>query len=119
MLYAGRITRRRLDGTLETTDDRPLAVAQAERVAAIKETARARIVALCPEWRQTNLVARGTELLLRIQTGGAALSPAELAEIAAANALWAAIKAIRVASNDAEAAVMAATTNDAADAVAF
>lgn len=83
---------------------------KAEARDAIKDAARERILALCPEWKQTNLLSRGMELVLRVVGGGAALTDAEKAEITEAMTLWAQIKAIRTASDTAEAAVNTAAT---------
>lgn len=96
-----------------------LADAKGQRIAEIKDAARERILAICPEWKQTNLLARGTELLLRVQLGGAPPTEAEQAEIVAGQAIWTEIKAIRTASDVAEAAVNAATTPAAVWGVSF
>jgi len=103
------------DGTLTIIDGRTLAEAQASRIAGIKAEARDRILAVCPEWRQANLTARAAEMAL----AGGPQTSAERAEVAAGRALWDQIKAIRAASNDAEAAVLAATSNAAADMVTW
>ncbi len=103
------------DGTVTRYDDRTLAEAQAERISAIKAAARDRIVAICPDWKQANLTARAAELAL----AGGPKTDAERAEVAAGAAIWAQIKAVRAASDTAEAAVLAAKTNEDADAVTF
>lgn len=112
-----RITRVAANGTPTVSDDRTLAEAKAERIALVKDEARRRILAICPEWKQTNLVARGTELLMAARSRS--LTAPENAEIAAGQAVWDAIKAIRAASDTAEAAINAATTNAAVEAVPF
>jgi hypothetical protein len=108
-----------LDGSVTVGWTGELAAEQAEAIAEIKDRARARILAICPEWKQTNLVARGTELLMRVHLGGAALTEAEQAEVAAGQAIWDQVKAIRTASDAAEAAVLAAETPAAVWAVTF
>lgn len=65
----------------------------------VKAEAYRRIVGVCPEWRQRNLTARAAELALR----GGELSEDEQAEVAAGQAVWDQIKAIRDASNALEA----------------
>lgn len=112
----GGKTYRVIAGEIVWTDTRTLDEARAERIAGIKELARSRILAIVPEWRQTNLIARGVELADR---GRAAWTADELAEWNAGQAIWDAVKAIRAASDVAEAAVLAAATNEAVDAVAW
>ena len=98
-------------------DGRTLAEAKDERLAMVREEAGRRIVEIAPDFKQRNLTARAAELALRVAVGGPALTPDELAEIAAGQGVWNTIKAIRVASNAAEVAILAATTNDEADLV--
>ncbi len=88
---------------------------RAERVAEIKATARDRIVAIASPERQANLTARAAELALN----GGPQTPEEVAEVAAGQAIWTQIKAIRAASNAAEAQVIAAETHEAVWAVSF
>ena len=104
------------DGSLARIDVRTLDQAKAERVAAIKEEAGRRIVSLLPEWKQRNLTARAAELLYKAKSSWTA---AEKAEWTAGQELWDQVKAIRAASDAAEAAVMAAESNQAVDAVAW
>lgn len=92
-----------------------LASNKADRIAQIKVTARERILAIAPEWRQANLTARAAELAL----AGGPKTPSEVAEVAAGQTVWNAVKAVRAASDVAEAAVNAATTPEAVWAVAF
>lgn len=66
----------------------------------IKAEAHRRIVAVCPEWRQRNMTARGLELTRR---GEATWTAEEQAEVAAIEAVWIWIKAVRQASNALEA----------------
>lgn len=108
----------RADGAVVHHDTRTLEQAQAQRIAAIKAEAAERIAAIAPAYRQANLTARAAELALRLGAGGK-LSADEQAEIAAGTAVWERIKAIRAASNEAEARVLAAKTNDEADAVTW
>lgn len=68
---------------------------------AVKAEAARRILAVAPDWKQRNLTARAAELALR----GQPFSAAEQAEITAGQAIWAAIKAVRVASGEIEAAI--------------
>jgi len=74
---------------------------EARRIADIKQKAGAAIVALLPEWKQRNLIARGLELTDKIANGGT-LTTAEQAESDALKVQWAAVTAIRTASNTAE-----------------
>jgi hypothetical protein len=76
-------------------------------IQAIKAEAGRRIEALCPDWKQRNLTARAAELAL---AGTANLTDAEVAEIAAGQAVWDAIKAIRAASDQLEAGISAMDT---------
>lgn len=96
-------------------DDRTLSEAQAEAVARIKAEAQDRILYRYPFTAQLNAQARATELLLA--RSSRAWTTAEAAEAAALQAVRDWIKAVRDASNAAEAAVLAAKTNEAADAV--
>lgn len=103
------------DGTVTVTDTRTLPEAQAEAIARIKAEAGARILAAYPIHAQNNALARGLELAnirhLRQWT------PAEADDAGKLETMWRAIKAIRDASNAAEAEVMAATTREDVDAV--
>lgn len=69
--------------------------------ATVKGIARNKILSICPEWRQTNIVARGVEVLLKVVQGGA-LTNAEQAEIADGLVMWEQIKALRAKSNEIE-----------------
>lgn len=74
----------------------------------IKATARGRILDICPEWRQTNLVARGVEVLLTMAATDLPFSglPAETkAEITAGLSMWQQIKQIRDRSGAIEAKI--------------
>lgn len=64
----------------------------------IKAEARRRILAVFPDWKQTNMVARGVELV-RIKAEGGAWSTGEAVEAAALDAAWAWIKSVRAASD--------------------
>lgn len=81
----------------------------------IKGDARVRILAIVPEWKQFNLIARGVELTDKLIATGS-LTTAELAERDAIRATWQTIKAIRTYSDTLEAAVTAATTQAQAQA---
>ena len=76
-------------------DDRTLDQAKAEKVAHIRATAAQRIDEIAPMWRQMNWMRDGDQMK------------------------FAGVDRIRQASNDAERAVMRATTNAEADAVPF
>ena len=86
------------------TDDDLLAAfvpaAKAAKVSTIKVSARVRILARIPEWRQANMTARAVELVALGQTGGA--------EWAAMQTAWDWIKAVRAHSDALELAVLAA-----------
>lgn len=77
------------------------AKATAEIPGLIKAEARRRIVALYPDWKQTNMVARGVELQDIWRLNGE-WTVQETAEAAALNAIWAWIKTVREASDDLE-----------------
>ena len=104
-------------GQAVITDTRPLAEAKVERIAAVKDEARRRILAIAPEWKQANLTARAAELT-DIKHGRALTGP-EQAEETAIRAVWSQIKAIRTASDAAETAINAAGSNAAVEAVPF
>jgi predicted GNAT superfamily acetyltransferase len=104
-----------LDGTTTVTDTRTLAEARADRIEAIKTEASARILAAWPIHRQLNANMRAIELLDLRTTR--AWTAEEATEAAALRAMGASIKAIRAASDVAEAAVMAAKTREDVDAV--
>lgn len=77
---------------------KPLAV---QRVA-VKEEARRRILARFPDWKQTNMTARGVDLQ-DLWRRNAKWTETEQAEADALSAAWAWIKAIRAASDVIEA----------------
>ena len=68
----------------------------AHRADKINVEAQRRIIAIAPEWKQRNWIARSVELL---RIGPANWTPAEQAEADAIQAQWDQIKAIRDASN--------------------
>jgi hypothetical protein len=68
------------------------------RKSAIKVEARARILAVYPDWKQTNMTARGVELV-RIKAEGGSWSTGEAAEAAALDVAWTWIKSVRAASD--------------------
>ena len=72
-------------------------------ILAIKQECRRRILAIADEDRQRNLTARAVELTLAVAQG--ALSSADAQELAALQAMWARIKALRSASDAKEAAL--------------
>ncbi len=76
--------------------------AEAARIERIKAKAMAAILAIAPEWKQRNLIARGLELTEILAAGGS-LTSAQQAESDAIKAVWAQISAIRAASDQAEA----------------
>lgn len=76
--------------------------AEASRIVQIKAKANAAILAIAPEWKQRNLIARGLELTEILAAGGS-LTSAQQAESDAIKAIWAQISAIRAASDQAEA----------------
>ncbi len=90
--------------------DKDLAAYQAERLAEIKPLAEAKILSILPEYKQRNTLAMGLEAAV---TYGADPTgwPADLqAAFAEAQTAWAAIKAVRQASNNLEAAISASAT---------
>lgn len=90
---------------------------KAERITRIKTEAQERIYTIVPAWKQTNLIARSIEL--RDIKDERVWTEIEAAEDAAIRAIWAQVKAIRAASNTAEAAVNAAATIEQINAVNF
>lgn len=80
----------------------PDALRRAELVAAAKAEAGRRILAILPDYKQRNLLARGLELHAK---GPATWTAAEQAEWAAGDALWTRIKAIRARSDAIEAEI--------------
>lgn len=72
--------------------------------AAIKSHARERILAIVPEWKQSNLLARMNELLKARLIAGQ-WSESEAGEVAALESVWSRVKSIRAASDAHEAAV--------------
>lgn len=98
---------------IETEEDARgalLAGFKSELITAIKEDAQERIYAIVPAWKQSNLNARMNELnMIRFEREW---NESELAEIAAMNAIWQQVKAIRAASTQAENEVYQLTTID-------
>jgi len=74
------------------------AEATASAVEAIKVKAGADIVAIVPEYKQRNALARMLELVNKKVDGGT-LTAEEDAEVAAVESLWATVKAIRAQSD--------------------
>jgi hypothetical protein len=66
----------------------------------VKQEAGRRILAIAPEWRQINMLARAAELL---RIGEPNWTLLQQAEVAAMDAAWADIEAIRAKSNAIEA----------------
>lgn len=91
----------------------PDAARRADLVAAVKTEAGRRILAILPDYKQRNLLARGLELHAK---GPATWTEAEQAEWSAGHALWQRIKAIRLRSDEIEAAL---ASLDAAALAAF
>ena len=87
----------------------PLDAIRAIAILAIKTEAQRRILAIAPAYRQANLTARAAEISLFEEKPYSAEIEAELT---AGRAVWAAIKAVRDASDAAEALVAAAATED-------
>ena len=66
----------------------------------VKQEAGRRILAIAPEWKQRNILARSAELL---RIGEPNWTPSQQAEVAVMDAAWADIEAIRAKSNAIEA----------------
>ena len=81
-----------------TVERRPIS----EQRAAVKEEARRRILGRYPDWKQINMTARAGELIKLMVVKGS-LTEAEQAEVAALEAAWAWIKAVRARSDEIEA----------------
>lgn len=81
----------------------PKPLAPEENIAAIKAKAGQLITSRLPEYKQRNYLARKAELQDILIAGGV-LSASEQAEVDFLAAEWAWAKAVRVASNEAEAA---------------
>lgn len=74
----------------------------------IKNQARNRILQVCPEWKQTNIVARGVEVILGLISSGNtfdSLSAEIKQEIVDGLAMWTSIKNIRAKSAALEAEI--------------
>ena len=95
-----------------TVADRPLDEVKAELVQQVKQAVGAAILAVYPDWKQRNMIARAVDLT-RI-AGARALTTEESAEESALQAAWDWISGVRTASNMREAAILAATTPTAA-----
>ena len=68
----------------------------------VEAEAQRRILARYPDWKQRNMTARGVELTFKVAQGEA-LAAGETDEIAALQAAWGWIKAVRAASDTLEA----------------
>lgn len=84
-------------------------LADFDRIQAIKLAARIHILAVFPEWKQANMIARAVDLVDR----GDARSASEDTELSALRAAWAWVETVRTESNIAEVA------GTPADAVTF
>lgn len=76
-----------------------LALNAAQDPAPVKAEAMRRILAIAPEWRQRNMIARSVELL---HVGQENWTSEEQAEVTAMQAIWDQISAIRAASDTIE-----------------
>lgn len=84
------------DGVLIETVEVP--EAQEVKSRRVKADAGKRIEAICPVWKQMNMIARRLELLIKGNP-----SKEEESEIAYMEGIWERIKAIRATSNEIEA----------------
>ena len=77
----------------------------------IKSLASIKILAIAPQWKQTNMMARAIELEHKARTSGL-LSADEQLELDGFGAIWARVKAIRDYSDGLEASVVNDLTLD-------
>lgn len=80
-----------------------IAAMRAEKVKAVKDEARRRILELYPDWVQWNMTARGVVLLNLARERE--WTPEESAEAAELQAAWSSINAIRQRSGELEASI--------------
>lgn len=80
-------------------------------ISEIKAAARAQITAAFPDWKQTNMTARGVELTFALASG-IPLSSEQQTEADALNVAWAWIKAVRAHSNALETEVAGLEVSD-------
>lgn len=85
----------------------PKAAALADKIATVKAEAQARIFAILPAWKQTNLLAQGLNNALAFGNDRANWPADQQAIAAAADIAWAKIVQIRLASNAIEAKLSA------------
>ena len=83
----------------------PLETVKARLVATVKSLAMRKIIAIVPEWKQRNLLARATQLLRKKEANWTA---GDLAAWNAGQAIWDRIVAIRSASDVGEGDIAAA-----------
>lgn len=91
-----------------TVTQRPIGTMRERALAAVRAEAARRILEIAPEWRQRNLTARAVELIALHGPAPLVWPQGAQDEWAAGAAIWARIKAVRAASNAAEAAILAA-----------
>ncbi|WP_306143023.1 hypothetical protein [Roseibium sp. MMSF_3412] len=72
------------------------------KAADVKAEASRLILAIAPDWKQRNYIARATELVRKVQTDGS-LTTDEQNEETAMKALWAKVNAMRAKSDELEA----------------
>lgn len=107
------ISAQNTDGTWNSTP-RDLTLMRDTLKQRIKDQARTRILQICPEWRQTNIVARGVEVILGLISSGNpfdSLSTEIKQEIVDGLAMWVSIKNIRAKSTALEAEIDATIDN--------
>jgi hypothetical protein len=107
------ISSQKADGTWDAFE-RDLTVAASNYKQKIKNQARDRILSICPEWKQSNIIARGVEVLLDALKNEKRFPdiPVDVRkEIADGLTLWTQIKAIRSKSDNLESQIDA-TVND-------
>ena len=81
-----------------------LYVSPADQIATIKAEASARILAVIPDWKQRNMLARSVELL-EIRESGEILTASELSELDGIRNAWSWARSVRAYSDQLEALV--------------
>jgi hypothetical protein len=105
ILQAVGVAQNVLDAALSAYDhDAALFEKNKATIADVKAEARRRIETVYPSWKQTNMIARSTELQEKRISGGS-LTVSEQAEVVALEAAWAWVKSVRSASDSIEAAL--------------
>jgi hypothetical protein len=101
--------------TQEELDTAWILCLKEEKKSQAKEEAYRRIIAILPEWKQRNYIAKSVELTEK-KSAGITLTSEEISILDAMKAMWTTIQQIRSASDNIETEIDALSTSEALEA---